>query len=461
MLRAIWFAVQLGLLFALAVWLAERPGAVDVHWLGYDIHAQIGFVLVTGLILLLLLLWLHRLFLGLLGLSSYFKRRRLEKKRGKGVRALTLGLSALAAGDSRIAAYQVARMRALLPEDHGLSLLLEAQAARLKGDHQTARDLFEQLVAGNDTGFLGLRGLMLEALDTGEPQQALSYARQALKLHPRQPWVTQAVYRLEIRSGHWQAAEKALTAVEKSGALTPVQVKAEQEALLLQQAEDLTHQNQPKKALKLLKQAHRLAPDFIPASLALAAQLIELGHKNAARKVTETAWTAQPHPEFVPLWDRLSPPEKKKKGEAGEGIARLHWFEKLVALKPDSGEGQMAAGIVAMEDRLWGEARKYFEAAGRLAPTALLYRLWAEMEEQAGNYEAARALLAKAADAPADKVWYCKETGRIYDRWSAIAMPHGAFNTIEWGYPQDRSAPDKAIILPKAPDVLMVEQELL
>ena len=39
----------------------------------------------------------------------------------------------------------------------------------------------------------------------------------------------------------------------------------------------------------------------------------------------------------------------------------------------------------------------------------------------------------KAADAAADKVWICRETGRIYDRWSPIAEPHGSFNTIVWG----------------------------
>ena len=41
----------------------------------------------------------------------------------------------------------------------------------------------------------------------------------------------------------------------------------------------------------------------------------------------------------------------------------------------------------------------------------------------------------KAADAPASKVWTCKVSGRIYERWLAIAEPHGSFNSIVWDYP--------------------------
>jgi uncharacterized membrane-anchored protein len=67
-----------------------------------------------------------------------------------------------------------------------------------------------------------------------------------------------------------------------------------------------------------------------------------------------------------------------------------------------------------------------------------LYRLWARLAERLGHSEEARRWLEKAADAPQGKVWTCLETGRIYDKWTAVAEPHGAFNTIRWDYPRAR-----------------------
>jgi len=157
MFRALWFIVKVGLLVAIAVWVANHPGYIEISWLGYDIRAHIGFVLLVLFLALLLSLILYRIFLGLLNFPKVWKRYQEHKQRVQGYRALTLGLSAVAAGDAKAAEFQSLRMRKLLPEDKGLSLLLEAQAARLNGDDEAAQGFFEELVKHKDTSFLGLR----------------------------------------------------------------------------------------------------------------------------------------------------------------------------------------------------------------------------------------------------------------------------------------------------------------
>jgi len=160
--------------------------------------------------------------------------------------------------------------------------------------------------------------------------------------------------------------------------------------------------------------------------------LQEKDNKRAAIKVIETAWKAKPHPDLVSYWDALAP-EKAKNNP----MQRLRWFEKLVAWQPDSDQSQLAAASAAIDGGLWGEARQYLDRAKSLRESAALYKLFAQLYENTSQPEQARICEAKAWDAPADPVWVCRKTGRIYEQWSPLAKPHDSFNTIIWGFPQN------------------------
>ncbi len=54
-----------------------------------------------------------------------------------------------------------------------LTLLLSAQAAQLNGDEQAARRYFTAMLDRAETEFLGLRGLVMQALRGGDEAAAL------------------------------------------------------------------------------------------------------------------------------------------------------------------------------------------------------------------------------------------------------------------------------------------------
>lgn len=443
MLRSIWFFVKVALFVVAAVWVANRPGYVDISWLGYDIHAQVGFVLLFLFIVLLLCLLVYKLFLSVVNFRRYLRQKAKEKRTRKGYRALTLGLSAVAANDAKTAQYQAQRMRHLLPDERGLSYVLEGQAARLTGHNDSARQAFEKLLENEDTAFLGLRGLMTMAMEDGDAVLALSHARKVSKKYAKQPWVIKMMYNLELRAGQWN---KALMTLKKGEALKffdQKQSRYDRIAIYLQQADVALAQEQNAEAGRYLRKAYRLDSSYVPAVMALA-KFYLAQHKN--RKVVhmvEKAWKEQPHPALTELWGRVVP-QKMQKAPAG----RLRWFERLVALNPDSAEGKLAAAREALDAHLWGEARHYLGDAEKLRPSARLYTMWAELEEAQDNMEAAQMMLKKASFADAEKAWVCKETGRVYERWLPIAEPHGAFNTIVWDYPK----PYKHDVMPFLPD---------
>jgi len=229
------------------------------------------------------------------------------------------------------------------------------------------------------------------------------------------------------------------------GALKPDAALSDRIALLVARADESGDKGQKSEAVALLHKAYRLDPAFAPVAARLAALYTERGNKHTAKKILEKTWKAAPHPDLVPLWDALSPRGKQGKGT----VARLRWFEKLVALRPDSAEGQMAAAEAALDESLWGQARQYLDRAEQIRHSARLFRLYARMEDALGHTEGAREWMDRAGDAPPDKVWTCRATGRIYERWTPVAAPHGGFNTVVWDYPQAGLAPVPQALLPQ------------
>lgn len=438
MLRAIWFMIKVGILVSAAVWVANRPGMVAINWLGYDIRIQLGFALLALLIVLLLVLVFYKLFLGLFNFRKFLKQRAARRRERKGLQAFMRGLSAVAAGDASVAAYQADRMRRLLPDgyDEGLSLLLDAQAARVKGDHDSARLAYGKLSRKEDTALLGLRGLIVLAIEQGDVGAALSYVRQASKKHRRKPWVLQTMYALQLREGQWEQALLTLQKAQKQKVIAADAALSGHIAILLQQSEEALAAGKTNRALRLMEKAHRLDSGHIPAAAWLARAYLQTGKRRKAVAVIKDTWPAAPHPELADLWHEAAPKAARK-----DSTRMLSWHEKLVALRPDAAESQLAIAGVAVAAGLWGEARQYLDRAEQITPDARLYRLRAQLEENLGHIESSQAFLKKAADAPPEKVWTCRETGRVYDRWSPVAQPHGAFNTIVWSYPRgsDRS----------------------
>lgn len=451
MVKALLFIIKISLFTIAAVWIVQRPGEVVIDWADYTFTVHLGSFLLLLVLLFLVGLALFRLIVGILSLPDRAKAFRYRKLQQKGHRALLRGFSAAAAGDAKAAAKHAEHARNMLDGDDGLILLLEAQAARLSGQSVRAEAVLQQLMEHRDLAFLGLRGLINLNAERGEIDKALYLTMQAQKMHPKQPWILRTLYQLQLHHRDWDAAWDTLGLAEKSGALAREQADSDRVALLTLEADRDIQNGFRGEALRKLKKANRIDPGFVPVAARLA-QVYKL--RRARRhgvKAIENAWKIAPHPELATIWDELSP-----KPRASDPTVRLRWFEKLLSLNPQSVEGQLAVARAAIDDRLWGEARAYLSRAEVIRPTARGYRLRAEIEEKSGHdMEQTRFWLEKAATAPADKVWTCAVTGRVYDKWHAVAEPHGSFNTIRWGFP-DEVRPNETPVLFRGDETLFL-----
>jgi len=442
MIRVLWFALKLAVLVAVAYWLAERPGEVSVDWLGYRIETSAGILLAAMVSIAGLSALAYRAWRFLRRSPRSMNQSLKASRRKRGYKALTQGMVAVAAGEADEAARHARRADSLLDEPP-LTMLLSAQAAQLNGDEEAAKRYFTAMLDDPETRFLGLRGLLTQALREGDQQRALEYVRQAHTLRPRTPWVLTSLFDLSERCGDLDTAERTLSQAAKAKALPAPEAGRKRAVVLLERAQAAQQKGDTSRALAHAREANKLAPELIPGAVLLADLLIATGQRRKGAKVLERAWAAGPHPELAALYLETQNLKAQTGGEntGADGIERLKRLGQLTGKRPDHPESHLVLARAALEARLWGEARRHIKAAAGPdgldgVPSDTVCRLMAELEEQENNdSDKAHEWLTRSAGAPKDPAWVCISCGATALAWTARCGACESFDTLAWQTP--------------------------
>ncbi|MEO3474703.1 heme biosynthesis HemY N-terminal domain-containing protein [Roseomonas sp. CAU 1739] len=414
MRRALMVLVALAAITALAFWFAETGGTIEVQvgelWIGVGLPIAV-LVLVGGFLLA------HGVLAALAAMRRIPARRRAaraDRRRSDGDAAVTRALVALAAGTPDAARVEVRRARHLLG-DTPQTLLLAAEAARLAGREDMAADAFKALADRPDARFLGLRGLLRQAMQRQDWEAAHRLAKEADAAQPGAAWLREERQLLALRTHDWREAL----------ALSPP--GGPRAALALAAAEQ---ESDPSRAAELEKQAFAADPEFAPAAIAHAKRL-GTGSARRARAVLEQAWVAAPHPDIGVAWIAGTPAP----------LARVKAVEDLVHRNADHPESRLLMARVALDAGLTGRARAELEAlVAADAADRRAFMLLAELEEaEHGDTADARAAQARwlrgAANAPGAPVWRCAACGAEHVGWKAECTSCGEVGRIGWSAP--------------------------
>ena len=438
-----------------AVFLADNPGRVEIVWYGWQIDtsaAVLGIAFMAGV----LALWgLAELVAGLMRMPANLRRRRAARRRAAGDLAVTRGLVALAAGDLTQARREAQRATALL-EGAPLPLLLAGEAARQQGDVTAARAAFSRLLERPESEFLGLRGLLGEALRTGDDAAARSFATRAHRLRPTAPWLSESLLALQARAGDWPAALGTIAEGARRRVLPAERARHHRGAVLYEQSREAERQGDLRHAAALAARAQALAPDIVAPAALHARLLLALGRTRPARKAVERAWRSAPHAELARVY-------LDSRADAAP-LAQAAALQRLAEQNPQAPESHIAVAEAAIAAQLWGEARRHLGKAVAAAPppgpTRRLCRLMARLEDgEPGDAEAARGWLERAAGAPFDPCYVCARCLAESAEWQALCRQCGGFDSLAWGLPQrgaaliDREAASSAplLMLPAPP----------
>jgi len=429
MIRALFFfAVVFGLIWG-TLTLTDYPGAVSLEWAGWRIDTSFAVLLGAVAVISLAVALTYRFWLFLRRSPGEIKTNWTAKRRQRGYQALTRGMVAVAAGDADEARRQAKRADALLDEPP-LTMLVSAQAAQMRGDEDAAGTFFAAMIKRPETEFLGLRGLFNQAIKRGDKTEALSLARRAHRLQPKSTWVADSMFDLQISTGQWLDARVTSDDLQRRKLIDSATAKRRKAVLNYQLGLEAREQGDLSAAEDHLRDAIKLAPDFVPAVVDLAARWVNGGKSPKAVKIIEDSWATGPHPTLLePYWMACG---------ATDALDRVRAAKKLIQLNPGHPESRIALARASLEARLWGEARQSLDMA--LAETSpspgRVCRMMAELEEsENADQGRAREWLVRASQASADPVWVCDHCGNGVGEWSVTCGKCGEFDSFYWRSP--------------------------
>ena len=410
-------------------WLADNPGTVTFVWQGQEVVTSIMVFLIALLALLVvvvLLVGLVRAFFRTPGaIGSWWSGRR----RDRGYGALSTGIIAAGAGDAILARRMTKRSEKLIDaRKEPLIRFLDAQTAMIEGDHARARAAFEQMERDPDTRLLALRGLFLEAERVGDEAAARHYAERAVRIAPHVPWAGGAVLESKSLAGDWDGALEILEAQKNTRLIDRDESKRLRAVLLTAKAMTLAGRD-PSAAKSAGIEAHKLAPDLVPAALVAAQTLFRLGDLRRGAKILEASWVRSPHPDIADAYTHA------RAGDSTED--RLRRARKLHGLKPGNAEAEMCLARAALDAGLLGEARAAALKAAEAEPRESIYLLLADIEEEeTGEVGRVREWLARAIRAPRDPVWTAD--GIVSKTWAPVSPVTGRLDAFQWKVPVER-----------------------
>ncbi|NQU58961.1 MAG: heme biosynthesis protein HemY [Rhodospirillales bacterium] len=429
MLRALWFILLLGLLAAAAMWLADNPGQVSLVWHGYVIETSAAVLVAVLAAVGILSALLYRLWIFIRGVPAGIARFRRDGRRRRGYLALSRGMVAVAAGDTGEARRQAGRADDLLDEP-SLTMLLSAQSAQLSGDEKAAQKFFTEMLKNPDTEFLGLRGLLGQAIKLEDSADALKWARRASRLKPESAWAARTLFDLASRAGLWAEADEALAVAIRKKHVSPSEARRPRATLSHLMSVDASGVGDDAKALKLSKKACQDAPGLSPAHIHYAGLLKAAGKDRKAANVLEAAWATAPAPELAAAYWVTT--------DSDDAMARMKAAQGLAAFNPKDPASAMMQAQAALAAGLWGEARKGLKAIELSggAVSSSFCQLMAGLEEaEHQDMIAAREWLVRAAGAEPDPTWVCEDCGNAADNWTALCGGCGGFDKFQWRLP--------------------------
>ncbi|HUC10946.1 MAG TPA: heme biosynthesis HemY N-terminal domain-containing protein [Stellaceae bacterium] len=465
-------------LAAATVFLTDDPGRVEIVWQGWQIETSVGVLIAAAALAALTVALALRLIFLIFGSPAAFMRRRRERRRRAGYQALTRGMVAVAAGDPQEARRYARRAEALLAEPP-LTLLLSAQAAQIGGDELAAKKFFTAMLDRPETEFLGLRGLLNQALRDGDRTTARRLARRAVELRPDTAWAASNLFDLEVRDRRWEAALAALDKAAKRRFIAPDATRHHRGVILHELSRAATTRGEAQRALELAGEAQSLTPDLAATAAHHARLLLAAGKAGRAERMIERAWRTAPHPELAQIYGET------RKNETALG--RMARYERLAAHNQAARESHLSVAEAAIAAELWGEARRHLDRALATEPPAFaslpansgptnsgaappqlpvaenptdsgswatprLCLMMARVEDAEHDDPARiREWLDRAVHALPDPRYVCANCGGDSGEWHALCPRCGAFDTLAWRTPAWRSTSAAPLVTFGAP----------
>ncbi len=409
-------AVALG-----ATWVADRPGSVDVEWLGWRLETTTFFLLIAFAVLSVALAVVWGVIAWLFDAPRKIARVRKNSRTKKGRELFAQAFLAAEGGDVP-AAKKLTQQAARYLDDQRLMTLLTARTAEASGDIAAAERAYVGLLHDKKAGLLARRGLSESAARRKDYSGAAEHAAAALEMSKSAAWAFNTLLEHRLAAGDWKGALDALQDGEDRKFISGKAVRRRRAVILAAAASHAERRGDREQARDLAQKSAALAPGFAPAAALAARQFAGASDLPNAERAIQSAWEVAPHPALALLYSDLRP---------GETAAdRAQRMLGLADLNPAHRESR----FVRVEQRMalgqWDAAQNELELLLQEGATSRLCSLMAAVAKGHGDEAAARDWLVLAATAPREPDWSDVEPDGLPfaftdDDWARLVHVYG------------------------------------
>ncbi len=428
MLRLLGFLIVAAALMFGGAWLFNNDNALQIQWFDGEIYDwSLAWLIIAAIVLVVLAIVVYELLRLILGFPARWWVKRKQTRYVDGLRTVTRGMMAVAAGDVTHSKELRREAEKLLGEREPAALLLAAQSAELADDHEVAQLKYRQMLRQKPTALLGLRGLLNDAIATGDQEQALELARRAYRDHPYTEWVVETLFELLVQERSWSEAYRRIDDLKLNKIIDGQEAQRRRSIIRHLMAEERAAEGETADAFKIALDATKRQRSFAPAAVLASELAMKQGKQPTARSVLEEAWARAPHPALLEAFKGLAAEEP--------AASRLSRLERLYSRNGSHHltlramiEAALAAGQV---DRAIGFARQVPAANPTVGTLQAAIDAYRAKDPSASEIAELEGLL---ADAPLDEAWVCERTGHAVERWQPFG-PEGDFDSLRWQSP--------------------------
>ena len=426
-MRILLFLIFLTALSFAASWVADHDGAIHMTWLGYSIETTVTFLIFVLLLVSLTVASLFYFTIWLMSAPGEYRKTLLERKREKGLVALTEGFAAVAAGDAKQARQLTKKAKRALGEI-GLTRLLSAQSAHLDGNISLEQEQYHAMLEDKSTEMIAIKGLLLAAKKEGDLTRAISLAEKAITLKGNTDWALSMLFSLYKRMQEWQKALGVLEKLYRKNIVEKSEYTHKKAVLSIAIGQKLAGQGETKESMNYLVRGYKELSDFAPAAIIYAKALVADNQQRKAIKQLEKSWNQMPHIALATYYMSLF--------ENETAVKRMKQAERLYSMQSDHPDSHIIVAQTAIRCGELSKARSHLKLALAEEETKLICKLMAELEtmENAGQ-DVVQKWYKRAEAAPHDENWICQSCSHIAHHWEASCVNCGTFDSYEWQTP--------------------------
>jgi len=349
-----------------------------------------------------------------------------KKNLQKGYGYFAEAMISLANKDKRNAVIASKKMKKIIRDDQGLSMLLDSEILKIENKYHDLSLLHEEMIKNPNTQTLGYKGLMEENINREDYHHAFIYGEKLFQLNPFIDKLYITLVSIIAKTRNWnQLIYISKQAYNKK--LIDTKTFNQNTAIAFYETSKIKTQSEPKESLNLIQKAIKLSGPFPPFIKLYLEILMIQNDISKIKKVIKKYWNDQPSSSL-----RIIISEFLKKNN----LANLDNIKFIIKSNYNDDESKKLLVDFAIHNNDWSLAREKIKGLINFNPDREICELMALLEMgEFNDIQKRDSWMLRAENANFDEIWVCQITNTPQKNWNSIS-DSGHFNSLEWKRPK-------------------------